>query len=75
MMATNEKKCEYCRSNKTHLAVNEEGTTYQKWNSNPYKENTWICGKCYRNVLYLKTHPLTYVHRRKLKEESKSNDE
>ena len=68
-MATGEKKCKYCGSNKTYLAVNEEGNTYQKWNSNPFKNDTWICGKCYRNLLYLKTHPITFVRRRKLNKE------
>jgi len=62
-MPTNEKKCEYCRSNKAHLAINEEGIIYQKWNSNPYKEDTWICGKCYRNLLYHNALPPIHVRR------------
>jgi hypothetical protein len=66
-MATNAKKCEYCGSVKTNVVLNEEGTNYQKWTSNPYKESTWICGKCYRNFLYLKAHPPNYFRRREHK--------
>ncbi|MGI0045542.1 MAG: hypothetical protein ACRD47_17725 [Nitrososphaeraceae archaeon] len=75
MMATNEKKCKYCGSKESSVAVNEEGNTYQRWTTNPYEEDSWIYGRCYRNLLYLKTHPITFVRRRKLQKESKSNVE
>jgi hypothetical protein len=74
-MASGEKKCKYCGSKESSLAVNEEGNTYQRRTRNPYEEDSWICGKCYRNLLYLKARPLTYFRRRKLKRESKSNVE
>jgi hypothetical protein len=58
-----EKKCDYCGSDKTYTAVTKGGTPYPKWNSNPYKEDTWICGKCYRNLLYHKALPPIHVRR------------
>ena len=60
---TNEKRCEYCGSDMTYLAVTKNGTPYPKWNSNPFKENTLICGKCYRNLLYHKALPPSHVRR------------
>jgi DNA mismatch endonuclease (patch repair protein) len=60
---TNEKRCEYC-GGKTYIAVTKEGTPYPKWNSNPFKENTLICGKCYRNLLYRKALPPIHVRRK-----------
>jgi very-short-patch-repair endonuclease len=60
---TDEKKCEYCGANKTYIAVTKKGTPYPKWNSNPYKENTWLCGKCYRNLLYHKALPPIQVRK------------
>jgi hypothetical protein len=66
-MTTDEKRCEYCGSLKTNIVINEEGTKYQKWMSNPYKEGTWICWKCCRNYLYLKAHPPNYFCRREHK--------
>lgn len=46
---TDEKKCEYCGADKTYIDVTKKGTPYPKWNSNPFKEDTWICGRCYRD--------------------------
>jgi len=60
---TDEKKCEYCGANKTYIAVTKRGTPYPKWNSNPYKENTWLCGKCYRNLVYPKALPPIQVRK------------
>jgi DNA mismatch endonuclease (patch repair protein) len=60
---TNGKKCEYCGSDKTYMAVTKNGTPYPKWNSNPFKENSQICGKCYRNLLYHKALPPIPVRR------------
>jgi G:T-mismatch repair DNA endonuclease (very short patch repair protein) len=60
---TDERKCEYCGANKTYSAVTKRGTPYPKWNSNPYKENTWLCGKCYRNLLYHKALPPIQVRK------------
>jgi DNA mismatch endonuclease, patch repair protein len=60
---TDEKKCEYCGANKTYIAVTKKGTPYPKWNSNPFKENTLICGKCYKNLLYHKALPPIHVRR------------
>jgi len=59
----NEKKYEYCKSDKTYTVVTKNGTLYPKWNSNPFKENTWICGKCYKNLLYHKALPPIHVRR------------
>jgi len=50
---TDEIRCQYCGSNETDIAINEEGSKYQVWHSNPYKNCTWICGECYRYYLYL----------------------
>lgn len=60
---TDEKKCDYCGADKTYIAVTKKGTPYPKWNSNPNKENTWICGKCYRNFLYRKALPPIHIRR------------
>ena len=60
---TDEKKCEYCGSDKTYLAVTKNGTPYPKWNSNPLKENTLICSKCYRNLLYHKILPPSHARK------------
>ena len=60
---TDEKKCEYCGANKTYITVTKKGTPYPKWNSNPYKENTWLCGKCYRNLVYHKALPPIQVRK------------
>jgi transposase-like protein len=70
-MASGEKKCEYCGSKESSLALNEEGNMYRTWTRNPYEEDSWICGKCYRTLLYLKARPLTHFRRRKLKKERK----
>lgn len=59
----NEKRCEYCGTNTTYIAVTKNGTPYPKWNSNPFKEDSQICGKCYRNLLYHKTLPPIHVSR------------
>lgn len=32
-----EKKCEYCGTDTTYIAVTKNGTPYPKWNSNPFK--------------------------------------
>jgi very-short-patch-repair endonuclease len=61
---SDEKKCEYCGSDKTYLAVTKRGTPYPKWNTNPFKEDSWICGRCYRNLLYHKVLPPSQVRRR-----------
>lgn len=53
----NEKKCEYCGTDRTYIAVTKNGTPYPKWNNDPFKENTLICGKWYRNLLYHKILP------------------
>jgi hypothetical protein len=61
--STNEKRCEYCGSDKTYLAVTKAGTPYPKWNSNPFKEDSSICGRCYRNHLYHKALPPSHARR------------
>lgn len=60
---TTETKCEYCSSDRTYIAVTKNGTPYPKWNNNPFKANTVICGKCYRNLLYHKALPPIHVRR------------
>jgi hypothetical protein len=50
---SNEKKCEYCGSYKTYMAVPKNGTPYPKWNNNPLKEDSQICGKLYWKVLLI----------------------
>ena len=60
---TNERKCEYCGSDRTYIAVTKNGTPYLKWNNNPFKESTVICGKCYRNLLYHKALPPIHIRR------------
>jgi hypothetical protein len=59
----NGKKCEYCGSDKTYMAVTKNGTPYPKWNSNPYKEDSSICGRCYRHLLYQKALPPIHMRR------------
>jgi hypothetical protein len=59
----NEKICEYCGSKRTYMAVTKNGTSYPKWNCNPCNENSMICGKCYKNLLYHKVLPLSHVRR------------
>ncbi|MFZ0557149.1 MAG: hypothetical protein WAM26_17850 [Nitrososphaeraceae archaeon] len=58
----NEKKCEYCESDKTYTAVTKGQTPYSKWNNNPFKEGSWICGRCYRHPLYRKDLPPIHVY-------------
>jgi len=60
---TSERKCERCGTDKTYMAVTKGGTPYPKWNNNPFKEETRICGKCYRNLLYHKAFPPIQVRR------------
>lgn len=60
---TNKRRCEYCGNDKTYMAVTKGGTPYPKWNSNPFKEETWICGRCYRHLLYRKALPPSHVRR------------
>lgn len=62
-MAIDIKKCEYCGSEKTYVAITKNGTPYPKWNTNPFKENSSICGKCYRNLLYHKALPPIHLRR------------
>lgn len=59
----NERRCEYCGSDTTYIAVTKNGTPYPKWNNNPFKEDSQICGKCYRNLLYHKALPPIHVRR------------
>jgi hypothetical protein len=51
---TDEKKCEYCGTNKTYITVTKNRAPHPKWNNYPFKEDIWICGKCYRSLLYHK---------------------
>lgn len=51
---TDEKKCEYCGTNKTYITVTKKRAPHPKWNNYPFKEDIWICGKCYRYLLYHK---------------------
>jgi hypothetical protein len=60
---TSEKRCEYCRSNRTYIAVTKNGTRYPKWNGNPFKEDSSLCGRCYRHLLYQKALPPIHVRR------------
>ena len=60
---TSERRCEYCGNDRTYMAVTKGGTSYPKWNNNPFKEETWICGKCYKNLLYHKALPPIHVRR------------
>ncbi|MPZ08172.1 MAG: DUF559 domain-containing protein [Nitrososphaeraceae archaeon] len=60
---TSERKCERCGTDKTYMAVTKGGTPYPKWNNNPFKEDSWICGKCYRHLLYRKALPPSHVRR------------
>jgi DNA mismatch endonuclease, patch repair protein len=59
----NEKKCEYCGTDRTYIAVTKNGTPYPKWNNNPFKEDSLICGKCYKNLSYHKALPPIHVRR------------
>jgi DNA mismatch endonuclease, patch repair protein len=58
-----EKRCELCGSNMTYIAVTKNGTRYPKWNSNPFKEDSSLCGRCYRHLLYQKALPPIHVRR------------
>jgi DNA mismatch endonuclease (patch repair protein) len=60
---TNKKICEYCGSDKTYMAVTKRGTLYPIWNFNPYKEDSCICGKCYRHLLYRKALPPIHIRK------------
>lgn len=60
---TNEKRCDYCGSDKTYIAVTKNGKPYLKWNTNPYKEDSSICGRCYRHLLYQKALPPIHLRR------------
>ena len=60
---TNERRCEYCGNDRTYMAITQGGTPYPKWNSNPFKEETWICGRCYKNLSYHKALPPIHVRR------------
>ena len=58
-----EKRCEKCGTDKTYMAVTKNRTSYPKWNSNPFKENSWICGRCYRRLLRRKALPPIHVRK------------
>jgi DNA mismatch endonuclease, patch repair protein len=58
-----ERKCHYCKANKTYQAVTKGGTPYPKWNTNPSIEDAVICGRCYRYLLYHKALPPSHVRR------------
>jgi NUMOD3 motif len=60
---SDEKKCEYCGTDKTYIAVTKNGTPYPKWNNNPFKEDSKICGKCYKNLSYHKALPPLHIRR------------
>jgi very-short-patch-repair endonuclease len=45
------------------MAVTKGGTPYPKWNNNPFKGDSWICGRCYRHLLYRKALPPSHVRR------------
>ena len=60
---TSERKCERCGTDKTYMAVTKGGTPYPKWNNNPFKEDSWICGRCYRHLLYRKALPPSHIRR------------
>jgi very-short-patch-repair endonuclease len=60
---TKEKKCERCGSHKTYMAVTKNDALYPKWNKNPFKEDSWLCGRCYRHLLYQKALPPIHVRR------------
>ena len=51
-------------SDKTYPAITKNGTPYPKWYNNPLKEDSRICGKCYKNLLYHKTLPPRQVRKR-----------
>jgi hypothetical protein len=63
LVDSNKKRCEYCGSDKTYTAVTKGGTRYPKWNRNPFKEDSVICGKCYRYLLYHKALPPIHIRR------------
>jgi DNA mismatch endonuclease, patch repair protein len=60
---SNKRRCEYCGSDKTYIAVTKSGTRYPKWNRNLFKEDSVICGKCYRNLLYHNALPPINIRR------------
>ncbi|HEY7569887.1 MAG TPA: DUF559 domain-containing protein [Nitrososphaeraceae archaeon] len=57
------KKCHYCGANTTYQAITKKGLTYSKWYRNPFKEYTWICGKCIKNLAYHDMLPAKHVRR------------
>jgi DNA mismatch endonuclease (patch repair protein) len=58
-----ERKCEFCGADRTYNAVTKSGTPYPKWNKNPFKEDSSICGRCYKNLLYHKALPPNHIRR------------
>jgi len=58
---SNEKRCELCGADRTYIDVTRNGTPYPKWNSNPFKEDSSLCGRCYRHLLYQKALPPIHV--------------
>jgi hypothetical protein len=60
---SNERICYYCGTLKTYLVRTKKGKIYPKWYNNPLKEDTWICGKCFKNLSYNNALPEGEVSR------------
>ena len=42
------RRCVDCASSHTYTKRTKNGTPYPHWYGNPYKEGTWVCGKCHK---------------------------
>jgi DNA mismatch endonuclease, patch repair protein len=42
------RRCVDCVSSHTYTKRSKNGTPYPHWYRNPYKEGTWVCGKCHK---------------------------
>jgi hypothetical protein len=46
------RRCINCRSTHTYTQKTENGVCYDHWYRNPEREDTWLCGKCLKNLRY-----------------------
>jgi hypothetical protein len=46
----------------TYTKLTQNGTPYDHWYRNPYKEGTWICGKCHKYRQNHGTYPTKEQH-------------
>lgn len=51
------RSCTHCGSTHTYTGTTKIGKHYPHWYSNPCREDTWLCGKCFKNLGYHNRFP------------------